>query len=48
MTTKDKQKIIEAQAAKRAIDHFQTPIDKLHEIAREWCYYQAQKDLEVK
>jgi len=34
-------------AEKRALDHFQSPLDKLNELSREWCLFQAQKDLEV-
>ena len=36
------------QASKRAIDHFQAPLDKLHELSREWCYFQAERDLLIK
>jgi len=34
------------QARKRALDHFQTQLEELGELSREWCYFQAEKDLE--
>jgi len=40
--------LVKEQAEKRAIDHFEAPLDKLHELAREWCFYQAENDLKVK
>jgi len=33
-------------AKKRAIDHFGIPLDKLHPLSHEWCYHQAEQDLE--
>ena len=38
--------ILREQAEKRALDHFQTPFDQLHELARQWCLFQADRDLE--
>ena len=40
--------LVKEQAEKRALDHFNAPLDKLHEMSREWCYWQAERDLEEK
>ena len=39
--------LIKEQAEKRAKDIWGVPLDKANEQIREWCYYQALKDLEV-
>lgn len=45
--TSRREDVIKELAEKRAIDHFEAPLDKLHELSRQWCYFQAERDLEV-
>jgi len=40
--------LIEEQADKRARDIWGVPLEKVNETIREWCYRQAQRDLEDK
>ena len=41
-----RKEIVTEQANKRALDHFELPLERLAGKDKWWCYFQAKRDIE--